>query len=271
MYKNLKRGEFFGDVRQERTWPEVHLSETHYRPGLQVPQHSHELPYFCLVLQGGFEETFSKTTFACEPFSVVVHPRCERHFGRISPDGSLCFNIELRRSMFSRLYDYAAMPGALADQRGGELNWLALRLYREYQDGDACSPLAIEGMVLEMLAVVARGDKATEKRAPAWLSGVVELLNEEYRESLRLNDVASRIGIHPVHLSRVFRQFHGQSVGDYVRRLRIRFACRQMANPEIGLADVALDAGFADQSQFSRAFKRITGTTPASFRRTLAP
>lgn len=268
MIKNLKRGEYFGDLQQEKTSPEVHLSETYYPGGMRVPQHAHERPYFLLLLSGGFEESFTRTSFRCKPYSVVFHPQGACHHGTIEGD-SLCFNVQVRQPMLDRLYDYAKVPDTLADLRGGELNWLTLRVYREYRRADACSPLAIEGLVLEMLASVARGRKPVEKRPPRWMGEVVDLLHGEFQESVRVGEVASRIGIHPVHLSRVFRQLQGQSIADYVRQLRVRFACQQITSSKLELAEVAFDAGFADQSQFSRAFKQLTGVTPGSFRKTM--
>lgn len=269
MIKHLKRGEYFGDLRQEVTAPAVHLSETWYPPGMRVPCHSHELPYFLLSVSGGFVETFTKKSYECKPMSVVFHPQGICHFGKISPEGCLSFNVQVRRSILERLHGYASQPETVADQSGGELSWLALRVFREYRQADDCSPLAIEGLVLEMLVAAARGSLPAEKRPPGWLDRVVELLHAEFQESLRVSDVASRIGVHPVHLSRVFRRFQGRSIADYVRQLRVRHACQLLSAAQPSLADVALDAGFADQSQFSRAFKQLTGVTPGRFRKTM--
>jgi AraC family transcriptional regulator len=78
--------------------------------------------------------------------------------------------------------------------------------------------------------------------------------------------VASRVGVHPFHLSRVFRQHYHQTVGEYVHRLRVHFACGELKSDEARLAEVALAAGFADQSHFTRVFKQVTGMTPGAFR-----
>jgi AraC family transcriptional regulator len=73
--------------------------------------------------------------------------------------------------------------------------------------------------------------------------------------------------VHPAHLSRAFRTYFKVSVGSYVRRLRLDWAREELARSTTSLATVALAAGFADQSHFTRAFKRHTGLTPQRFRR----
>jgi AraC family transcriptional regulator len=132
---------------------------------------------------------------------------------------------------------------------------------------DACSMLTIEGLVLEMLALVGRMKDVREQHGPPWLGQAIELLNEEFRGNLKIQDIANEIGVHPFHLSRVFRSVHRQTIGEYVQRLRITYACKQLALPHNDLATVALAAGFADQSHFTRVFKNVTGITPAVFRR----
>jgi AraC family transcriptional regulator len=72
-----------------------------------------------------------------------------------------------------------------------------------------------------------------------------------------------------VHLSRVFRRCVGEGIIDYVHRLRVRAACEQMLAPEASLADLSFNNGFADQSHFTRSFRKITGMTPAAFRSVL--
>src|SRR5262249_21772677 len=83
-------------------------------------------------------------------------------------------------------------------------------------------------------------------------------------ENLTHEAVAAAVGIHPVHLARVFRYHFGATLGDYVRRLRVEFAARQLITTEETLAGIALAAGFSDQSHFTRTFKRQTGMTPCS-------
>jgi AraC family transcriptional regulator len=55
-------------------------------------------------------------------------------------------------------------------------------------------------------------------------------------------------------------------VGEYVRNLRIERATLQLAQTELSLAEIALAAGFSDQSHFSNLFRQRTGFSPSRFR-----
>jgi len=72
--------------------------------------------------------------------------------------------------------------------------------------------------------------------------------------------------VHASHLARVFRKFKGCTIGDYVRGLRVQHASRRISDSEDSLADIALAAGFSDQSHLSRTFKQHTGMQPRQFR-----
>jgi AraC-like DNA-binding protein len=63
---------------------------------------------------------------------------------------------------------------------------------------------------------------------------------DEFRSNLKVQEVANEIGVHPFHLSRVFRSVHGQTIGEYVHKLRVNYACKQLAQADNDLATVAL-------------------------------
>ncbi|HWP42755.1 MAG TPA: AraC family transcriptional regulator [Blastocatellia bacterium] len=262
----LESGQFFGDIVHAQRRCGLLLSDARYAGGTKLPRHSHELAFFCLLLEGAYSESYGKRGVEYEPFTVVFHPPEEMHTTEMSRHGGRVFNIEVQGALLDRLRECAAVPDTVFDLHGGELVWLAAKLYREYRAMDACSPLVIEGLALEMLAIAARSGEAEAKRPPAWLSEVIDLLREEYRRSLSVSEVASKVGVHPFHLSRVFRRFHNLTVGEYVNQLRVHFACGELLKPEAELAQLALEAGFADQSHFTRVFKQVTGTTPGAFR-----
>ncbi len=264
MADKLAEGRFYG--RTLKTWSAAGLlfSETAYPAGAAVPRHAHRSAYLCHIRSGRFVETLGSRSRECGPRAVAFHPPEEWHAERIlEPVRS--FNIEATpAALASRplAAEAFARPNLL---HGGLADALALRLYQEFREPDAVSPLAAEGLLLELLALALRAEMPS-RSPPRWLNRIDELLRARFAAKLTLTELAAEADVHPVHLATVFRRTHGHSVGDAQRRLRIEAAERMLAAPDRPLADIALAVGFADQSHFTRVFKRLRGMTPHAFR-----
>jgi AraC family transcriptional regulator len=268
MVTRVSPGSYFGDSVRSGRVGGLFLAERTYAAGLDIPPHEHENGFFFLVLQGACTETQGRITRAMGPAALAFHPAGDVHADRWHGPGGRCFHIEITALWCERLRELSAAPPLPACFRDGLPAWLALRLYREFADMDAVSPLVIEGLALELVAEVARGPVAHGGlRIPGWLSGARELLAARFRDKLTLGDVARAADVHPVHLATSFRKHFGCTVGDYVRRRRVTYACRRLADSDLPLAEVALEAGFADQSHFSKTFRRLSGMTPAQYRK----
>jgi AraC family transcriptional regulator len=143
----------------------------------------------------------------------------------------------------------------------------------------------LEAHVLELLGAISaldstqstsrefdsHGFESRETSAPRWFRRVKERLHEDFREPLRMRDLARDAGVHPVHLARVFRKLENRTPGDYQQRLQVRAACELLRNSDWPLAIIAAECGFSDQSHFTRVFRRMAGTTPARFRKAVVP
>ncbi|HMW01827.1 MAG TPA: AraC family transcriptional regulator [Acidobacteriota bacterium] len=265
----LKPGQFYGKVSKNYQLSGFTLSELHHETPKRLHRHAHELAYFCLLLEGNYREFFGTKEIVYTPLTIGYHPPDTVHRDEIGNHGGHFFAIEVADQWLERLREYTSIPSSICELHGGELVWLALRLYRECTDFDLYSPLAVEGLILEMLATVARAQPEKTRRPPTWLLQTVDLLHAEFHQNLTITDIAGRVGVHPFHLSKTFRHTFHQPIGDYLQRLRIHFATQQLSQAETKLSDIALAAGFSDQSHFTRVFKTITGTTPKEFRSTL--
>ena len=264
--QTLRPGHFYGQVLRKHIGDGIILAELKHEQARRLPVHSHELAFFHLLLYGHYSETFGRRTAALKPLTTIFHPSGVTHHDEIGPAGMRIFSVELQHEWLDRLRECGVAPQSSVALPGSELSRLAMRLYREYLHPDRCSALVIEGLVLEMLALVARPEKVRERRPPEWLSKVEDLLKNAFQENLTIGEVAAHVSVNPAYLSRVFRQFHNQAISDYVHDLRVQFACQQLADPEVALSAIATASGFADQSHFTRVFKHCTGMTPGAFR-----
>jgi AraC family transcriptional regulator len=264
--QTLRPGHFYGQVLHKHVRDGIILAELKHDRARRLPMHSHELSFFHLLLYGNYSETFGRRTAALKPYTTIFHPSGVTHHDEIGPSGMRIFSVELQDEWLDRLRECGVAPQSSIALPGTELSRLAMRLYREYLNLDRCSALVIEGLVLEMLALVARPERVAERRPPEWLSKVEELLKDGFQENITIGEIAAQVSVNPAYLSRVFRQFHNQAIGDYLHDLRVQFACQQLADPDAALSAIATSSGFADQSHFTRVFKHCTGMTPGAFR-----
>jgi len=221
-----------------------------------------------VVLQGIYTEVYKKITLTPKPFGLAFHPANEVHSHRCPDEGGRCFVVEVGPRWMERVREYTRILDEPTDLQRGLAACLAMRLYREFKQDDGVAPLVMEGLALETLAEASRRPvRTSERRPPRWLDRAREILRAQFTESPSLDGIAAAVGVHPTHLARVFRQHYHCTLGDYLRRLRIDFACHQITHSDAPLLEIALAAGFADQSHFSKTFKHLVGISPAAFKR----
>ena len=256
----------FGETLKTYVGEGLKLTETLCGPGFRAPRHSHELFQFCWIIDGGFSEECGPKTRECLPRTLITHPSDETHANKYYSSGAHCFVMEIEQRWLTRSREYSVMLDRSTECRYGLPVWLAKRLYDEFHRMDAVSPLIFEGLMLEMMAEVSRVEVKTSDRSPRWLAQTRDLLQGNFSDDMSLESIAKAVGIHPVHLARVFRHHYGCTVGEYVRRLRVEFACRELCLTDAPLPQIALASGFCDQSHFSRTFKKVVGLTPSMYR-----
>ncbi|MBS1718269.1 MAG: helix-turn-helix transcriptional regulator [Armatimonadetes bacterium] len=267
MNVHLGPGDYFGKTVRSTAMPLFCLSENVYDHSSVLPQHSHERPYFCLLVDGAFEETYRRESRQHAKNEVVFQPAGHVHADRFGPQGGRCFSIEVDPCWLESACEADAQQLQSIITSKGEMSWLAQRLYREFCKPDNWSQLAAEGLVSLLLAELLREKQREEGPvAPKWLSSVRDRLSEQPDASLTLAELAKIANVHPVHLAREFRRYYHCSVGEYVRRTRIERACVALSSSDVALGEIALAAGFSDQAHFTRTFKALTGMTPSAYR-----
>jgi AraC family transcriptional regulator len=79
--------------------------------------------------------------------------------------------------------------------------------------------------------------------------------------------VAAAVGIHRSHLMREFRRTQRQTMGDFVRTVRLERACNLLRSSSLSFAEIAAEVGFSDQSHLNRTLKSQLGVTPGEYAR----
>jgi AraC-like DNA-binding protein len=113
--------------------------------------------------------------------------------------------------------------------------------------------------------------KTTKKKTPAWAQELKEIIQDHIDTNLSLKEISKGLEINPSYLSREFsKYFEDLSFGEYIRKQRIEKAKELMSSsPVYSLTEIAYLTGFSDQSHFTRIFKKHTGKSPSSFKKTM--
>jgi AraC family transcriptional regulator len=264
----LPSGQLFGRRLRSRDFAELKLMETDYASGAQIPKHAHERASLCLVLEGAYNEISGGRDRLCQPRSLTFYAPGKEHSDHFHESGGRCFNVEVSTVWLERVREYSKVAASQTEFSGGTPSLLASKLYKEFQLMDEVAPLAIEGLMLEIVAEASRQTAAVSIRAtPARIEQAKQFLHAHFRSPIRLEQIAQAVGAHPVYVAREFRRHFGLTVGEYTRQLRVDLACFKLASSHDPLANIAVSSGFSDQSHLSRAIKNSTGMTPSQYRR----
>jgi AraC family transcriptional regulator len=252
---------------ESTTWEAagVLLTEVRHAAAKAVAEHQHEAAYFSLLLEGAYEERGDGFDLRYEPYTLVFHAARTSHEDRMLGPCRF-FAADLLPKWETVIGELGGERAHAFELLGGDPIWLVLRLYREFLARADSADVAVEALMYELCAHVAKRCH-DELHEPAWLASADAAVRDRFQEPLDLASLASSAGVHPTHLCRTFRRFRGQAISDAMMGARVQFVARRLTESQAPLADIAAEAGFTDQSHMTRVFKRVTGCPPGDHRR----
>jgi len=246
----------------------MRVTQSWHRASTTIARHAHREATLTILLDGSFHEHYvSRRELICEAPSAHVRPPGAVHLDQLGNLGAHLLVIELEQPRLEALHRFSSLFADIRKLESVAVLEMIRRIRRELAINDQATGLALEGLAMEMIAAAGRSLIRNVRAPPRWIAQIHDLLRDRFRESLRLDELAQVAQVHPVHLARAFRAAYGTSPGEFIRRLRIEWAARQVAETGRPLAEIALDAGYSDQSHFSRVFKAFYKIPPGTWRR----
>ncbi|WP_439369774.1 helix-turn-helix domain-containing protein [Bradyrhizobium sp. PMVTL-01] len=140
---------------------------------------------------------------------------------------------------------------------------------------DEANQLFIDHMMLGLTAHVARAYGGLQRKsapargglAPWQAKRACEWLESDLGGKLSLQEVAAELDLSVSHFSRAFRISVGMPPHQWLLHQRVKAAKQLMGVRDLPLSEIAISAGFANQSHFTRVFSSIAGVSPAAWRR----
>ncbi len=163
-----------------------------------------------------------------------------------------------------RVFDLSPLARALIEECGG------------WDEDD--EPLPRYGRAM-FAALAAHAWRLAERPSPVVVPAgesrevrrVLELTERRLAGDVRLDDLASEIGLVPRSLARRFEAECGMSWRAVLRRMRVLRAIERLAADDTPVTTIAFDVGYSSLSAFNAAFRELTGRTPTEYRATFVP
>lgn len=148
---------------------------------------------------------------------------------------------------------------------------------REFEEERLCYELMVKIKLQTIFAEIIRNydyidpqkaGKPLSERDITQLNTVLHYIDEHLDGDLRLADLADIVHVSPAYFSTLFKRFNGVSPVEYIVRKRVQRAIELIHTTSQNLTEIAMACGFNNGTNFYKAFRRVTGRTPASYRRT---
>lgn len=256
---------FYGNTQLSRVLDGIAVSHCIANsPPAQLPVHTHTDAHFVLITSGDY---VSSARGDPHPRTTLIYnPPGTTHRDHFWKGTGSFFTVSLSSEQLPKLLDTAHTPHIAIHMHNDRALGLAKALLMECARWNSSSKLKAESLCLELLAETSDSSLTSRPLPPPWLLTACELIRDCPEKTPHVRDLAKTVGIHAVHLARAFRMFVGCTPGDLLRARRLELAAAALMKSENSLAEIALTSGFSDQAQFTKAFHRIYGVTPGSYR-----
>ncbi len=229
--------------------------------------------YFILLLacSGTGQYELGEETYSIEPGTALLTFPFQVHCHKEASDELSWLFIRFEAETDGLINPLRHSPRQLTDQVMSQ----ALRLVQIFQDSDAQpsptlslqSSLSVVALMQSVLAAPVKTGvrKASEDNDEMKLM-IKDFVEQNMSDSIQIVDVADDLGLSPSYLRALFSKYYGISLGHFILKLKVTYACQFLRNSTMQMQEIANATGFNSGFSFSRAFKRMMQLTPREYR-----
>lgn len=152
-----------------------------------------------------------------------------------------------------------------------ELNTILAEIIRLNTELPTAYTLETKANILKIVAVLSRNYICAKSNKTNTninlLKSIIKYIDENYSESISLNNIAIRFNMSPKYFCRFFKKNFNKTFVECINAVRIRNAMKMLEENNDTITNVAISCGFSNMSWFSHVFKNIVGCTPVEYRR----
>ncbi|HEY3859253.1 MAG TPA: AraC family transcriptional regulator [Gammaproteobacteria bacterium] len=225
------------------------------RSGAEVPEHAHDWPLLSLFVIGAYSNHTELGERRIAGPSAVLYAAGAVHRNQAGADGFEQIEIEFDPAWLGSRLPIDAVSNWIGGRGGVEAHALATLCSHDVNEKTLRAALQ---HFLEAASAV------SHVRHPGWLDGITQRLKDD--PTRKVAELAREAQLHPSWLGTAYRQVAGEGIMDAAARFRVEHATRLLRESDAPFTDIAMDAGFCDQSHMIRTFRRVLRRLPTAVR-----
>ena len=218
---------------------------------------------FCYIKEGEIEYTFSGKKVRAKEKNLIFFPKGSAYsLNIISPLNYICIDFIFESG--SSLADGVVFKNISPDI--GNIFPKLLKIY--LMKSPWHQPSLFSGVYRIYTEALKSENAKYMKLTPIFSDITAYIIENVSNPDFSVSALSEKFGISEVHLRRILKSAVGTSPIRYVNSLRLEKAKTLLSESSLKVSDIAIESGFTDSFYFSRLFKKETGLSPASFRKT---
>lgn len=114
--------------------------------------------------------------------------------------------------------------------------------------------------------VTKSGDSGQDRNMPGDIEKVCQLIDENYNQKLTLGEIAASVGYSKYYINRLFKQYKGTTVIDYLTHVRIQKAKKLLRSSNYSVKKISVMVGYSEPNYFTLCFKKMEKMSPLQYR-----
>ncbi len=107
----------------------------------------------------------------------------------------------------------------------------------------------------------------SERSSDVVMKEITDYINQHYNEDLKSEKLAEMAGYSKYHFTKVFKDFTGKTVVEYINQLRLNKSIDLLLNFDLTISEIAFELGYDNVSYFIKRFKTMTGKSPSQYKK----
>ena len=275
-YKQTKFCEYMHDFNYPETQVHFHIFGTEYRV-----MHSHDYWEFFLILSGSI---MHKTPISSEKLSagdlVLVRPSDKHCFVKPMEEGYQQLNVMITDKLFRELTEvinpnlYSMIINQIepikffADDQVRQDMLNTVHLIQMLEEKDYVNYVSlIKLMYFSVLNIAYKKLLHINNSYPDWLNEFLAEIKKPSNIGLKVDELYKFTNFSHSHLIRLFKQYTGKTMIDYLIDLKMSFAANLLVTTDFSTLDISSKIGYDSLSHFNRIFKKYFNKTPSEYRK----